>query len=65
MPLRVCDACGKYTMAPACPACSAATREPGPPKFSPEDKYGVYRRRLKRMDEEKRAAASRAANEEE
>lgn len=53
--LRVCEACGKYTMQTACPVCEGTTREPGPSKFSPEDKYGSYRRRLKRLEEERQA----------
>ena len=36
-----------YTLHPNCPACGAATVKPGPAKYSPEDAYGVYRRKLK------------------
>lgn len=49
--LRACPSCGTFTLRTACPACETPTREPGPSKFSPEDKYGSYRRRLKRLDE--------------
>lgn len=44
-----CPECDGYTMRPKCPRCAAATRNPLPPKFSPEDPYGEYRRRLKRL----------------
>lgn len=44
--LRVCRACDRYTMAEACPTCHAPTRSPHPARFSPQDRYGEYRRRL-------------------
>ena len=44
--LRVCRSCDRYTMAANCPNCHAATRSPHPARFSPQDKYGIYRRRL-------------------
>lgn len=44
--LRRCTACARYTMKDSCPACSGVTRVPVPARFSPEDKHGVYRRRL-------------------
>ena len=31
-------------MKDVCPKCGAAAKLPHPPKFSPEDKYGRYRR---------------------
>lgn len=49
--LRRCAACGRYTLDEACPECGSDTHDPAPPKFSPEDKYGAYRRRLKRLEE--------------
>ncbi len=49
--LASCVACGRYTMQDTCPACGGEARDPAPPKFSPEDKYGIYRRRLRRQDE--------------
>ena len=39
--------CGQYTMLKQCPACKAPTATPRPPKWSPEDKYGKYRRQAK------------------
>ena len=50
--LRACPACHRYTMQDACPQCGGETQDPGPPKFSPEDKYGAYRRKLKRLHEQ-------------
>ncbi len=44
--LRVCRACDRYTMKPACPTCQGPTRSPHPARFSPQDRYGAYRRRL-------------------
>jgi H/ACA ribonucleoprotein complex subunit 3 len=35
-------------MEPVCPKCSEKTFSPRPPKFSPEDAYGDYRRKAKR-----------------
>ncbi len=44
--LRVCRACGRYTLRSECPACGAGTRTPHPARFSPTDRYGKYRRML-------------------
>ncbi len=46
--LRKCSACGAYTLKEQCPKCGGTTFMPGPAKYSPEDRYGVYRRRLKK-----------------
>jgi H/ACA ribonucleoprotein complex subunit 3 len=43
-----CTACDRYTLFDSCPACGARTMQPAPPRFSPEDKYGKYRRQLKK-----------------
>jgi H/ACA ribonucleoprotein complex subunit 3 len=46
--LRKCVACGKYTLkTDACPYCKGKLIMPYPPRFSPLDKYGEYRRRYK------------------
>lgn len=45
--LRKCIKCGAYTMSEQCPKCGGETHTAHPPKFSPEDKYGKYRRRAK------------------
>ncbi len=43
-----CPNCGQYTLQDFCPLCGTKTRVPYPPKFSPEDPYGEYRRKMKR-----------------
>lgn len=42
-----CTKCTQYTMQQQCPKCSSPTATPRPPKWSPEDKYGEYRRQAK------------------
>lgn len=48
--LRKCvnDKCGTYTLSQICPLCKSETKSPHPAKFSPEDPYGEYRRKLKK-----------------
>jgi H/ACA ribonucleoprotein complex subunit 3 len=43
-----------YTLGATCPACGKATARAGPAKYSPEDPYGSYRRKLKLMERAKR-----------
>jgi len=45
--IRYCRACGRYTMSHKCPGCGEETLIAGPPRFSPEDRFGEYRRRAK------------------
>ena len=40
-----CLECGVYTLRQKCPKCKGETADSKPPKFSPEDKYGNYRRK--------------------
>ncbi len=47
-----CKACKIYTMKEVCD-CGEKTVTPKPPKYSPEDKYGEYRRRVKSVDLQK------------
>ncbi|MFL2941169.1 MAG: RNA-protein complex protein Nop10 [Candidatus Poseidoniales archaeon] len=42
-----CKACHLFTLNNFCGKCNARTSNPLPPKFSPEDKYGKYRRMLR------------------
>jgi H/ACA ribonucleoprotein complex subunit 3 len=42
--LRICPACGRYSLEEDCPSCGASTRSPIPARFSPDDRYGEYRR---------------------
>ncbi|HOT06060.1 MAG: Ribosome biogenesis protein Nop10 [Methanosaeta sp. PtaB.Bin039] len=41
-----CPACDSYTLKEICPNCGTATRGTRPARFSPEDRYGKYRRAL-------------------
>jgi H/ACA ribonucleoprotein complex subunit 3 len=54
--LQVCSEHG-YTLAAMCPTCGKATAQAGPAKYSPEDRYGAYRRKLKLMQREKGRSA--------
>lgn len=42
-----CANCQEYTMKQLCANCKQKTAEKKPAKFSPEDKYGQYRREVK------------------
>ena len=42
-----CKACKCYTLSETCGNCSLPTSNPLPPRFSPQDKYGKYRRMLR------------------
>lgn len=53
MKMKKCKACGTYTFKEVCPNCGGPAVSPHPPKFSPEDPYGKYRRMLKRSLEKK------------
>ncbi|HTT35386.1 MAG TPA: RNA-protein complex protein Nop10 [Thermoplasmata archaeon] len=44
--LRICPACHRYTLGESCPGCGEAVRTPHPARFSPQDRYGRYRRAL-------------------
>ncbi len=45
--MKKCVVCGKYTIKQgSCPYCGGEIASPHPPKFSPEDKYAKYRRKL-------------------
>ncbi|MBI0583344.1 MAG: RNA-protein complex protein Nop10 [Methanomassiliicoccus sp.] len=46
--LRKCPRCVEYTLSDQCPRCGSRTDTPIPPRFSPEDRYGEYRRRLRK-----------------
>lgn len=41
-----CPDCASYALSEACP-CGGRRVSPKPAKWSPEDKYGAYRRRYK------------------
>lgn len=44
--LRVCRVCGRYSLAANCPVDQSETRTPHPARFSPQDRWGKYRRAL-------------------
>jgi H/ACA ribonucleoprotein complex subunit 3 len=46
--MKKCGVCSTYTLKEACPNCGERTVSPHPAKFSPGDKYGKYRRMLRR-----------------
>jgi len=46
--MRKCPSCGSYSLRDICPQCGENTIIPKPPKFSLEDRWGKYRRMLKR-----------------
>ncbi len=45
--ILVCKDCGVYTIKDKCPKCGKGTIRKIPPKYSPDDKYGKYRRKVK------------------
>jgi H/ACA ribonucleoprotein complex subunit 3 len=48
-----CPKCGNYGLKEVCD-CNHTRIEPKPPKYSPEDKYGKYRREAKKLIEEEK-----------
>lgn len=46
--ILICPKCGLYTLKANCPICKTETINPKPAKYSPEDKYGDYRRKYKK-----------------
>lgn len=49
MKMKKCRSCGEYTIQTTCPYCGGDVGEVYPPRYSPEDKYGKYRRLLKKQ----------------
>ncbi|MFP4112585.1 MAG: nucleolar RNA-binding Nop10p family protein [Candidatus Woesearchaeota archaeon] len=47
-----CPKCGKYLLDERCYDCDLRSVEVKPPKYSPEDKYGKYRRAYKKQEED-------------
>jgi len=45
--IRKCEVCGEYTLKEICEKCGSTTTNPKPPRFSPKDPYGKYRRMMK------------------
>jgi len=48
--IRRCINCKIYTIKEICPRCGSKTVVPHPPRFSPDDKYVMYRVRMKYPD---------------
>lgn len=48
--LRYCEICKDYTMDENCHRCNKKTIPKAPPRFSPQDHYGKYRRMLKKLN---------------
>jgi H/ACA ribonucleoprotein complex subunit 3 len=48
--IRRCPEDRTYTLRQRCPRCGMGTVMALPPRYSPEDRYGEYRRRLKLGD---------------
>ncbi len=46
--IRKCPICKDYTFKEICTKCGSKTFIPIPPKFSPEDRWGDYRRKMKK-----------------
>ena len=45
--IRKCVACGDYSLKEVCERCGRETESSVPPRFSPKDPYGKYRRMTK------------------
>lgn len=48
MKLMKCIPCSNYTLKKECSSCGIETTKAGPARFSPQDTYGIYRRRMKK-----------------
>jgi len=47
--LLYCEYCNVYTLNKICKKCNKKTISKNPPRFSPQDRYGKYRRKLKKL----------------
>ncbi|MBC7115364.1 MAG: RNA-protein complex protein Nop10 [Archaeoglobi archaeon] len=47
--IKFCRKCRDYTLKDICPRCGEKTFNTIPPRFSPEDPYGEYRRRFRKL----------------
>ncbi|MEM4247065.1 MAG: nucleolar RNA-binding Nop10p family protein [Candidatus Woesearchaeota archaeon] len=50
--INYCPACKKYTLNDIC-GCTLKTTPVAPARYSPEDKYGKYRRKAKEEERKK------------
>ncbi|MFO8051093.1 MAG: RNA-protein complex protein Nop10 [Thermoplasmatota archaeon] len=42
--IRLCRSCGRLSLRQECPQCGRPTENTFPPRYSPQDRYGKYRR---------------------
>ena len=47
--LLFCEKCKQYSLDENCKKCKGKTISKYPPRFSPQDHYGKYRRKLKKL----------------
>jgi H/ACA ribonucleoprotein complex subunit 3 len=47
--LLYCENCKEYTLDKICKKCKRKTISKNPPRFSPQDRHGKYRRKLKKL----------------
>jgi len=45
--IKKCLSCDEYMLQDFCKKCGGKTVNPKPPRYSPEDRFGEYRRRQK------------------
>ncbi|MDD3856664.1 MAG: RNA-protein complex protein Nop10 [Methanoculleus sp.] len=48
--IRRCLHDRRYTLSDICPVCGRPSRPAHPARFSPEDRYGIYRRAVRRWN---------------
>lgn len=48
--MKKCKECGQYTLKETCPQCNHKVGVIFPPRYSPQDKYGKYRRKIKQEE---------------
>ncbi|HDH91590.1 MAG TPA: RNA-protein complex protein Nop10 [Candidatus Aenigmarchaeota archaeon] len=46
MKMKKCPKCKTYTLKEICPKCGEKTINPEPPRYSPLNKWGKYRRQM-------------------
>ncbi|MDY0266491.1 MAG: RNA-protein complex protein Nop10 [Methanimicrococcus sp.] len=46
--IKKCKSCARYTLSDTCPDCGGVCVNPRPAPYSPEDRYGKYRRMYKK-----------------
>ncbi|MDD3621666.1 MAG: RNA-protein complex protein Nop10 [Methanofollis sp.] len=46
--IQYCERDRRYTLFSRCPVCGGPTRTAHPARYSPQDRYGAYRRLAKR-----------------